>query len=228
MLWRTAREVGGDFYDFFELPGRRLALVIADVADKGMPAALYMTVARTLLRAAALEAASAAEALQRVNDTLVEDTPEGMFVTLAYAVLHLESGELQIANAGHNPPLVLRSKTCQLEKITRSGMALGVEKGTPIENRTVLLDPGDMLIMYTDGVTEAFSPQGDPFGEERLIEVILQTAVCATGAEASGALEAGEVLQAIDHSVSEFVVEDELSDDLTLLIVRRKPLKDGG
>lgn len=223
MRWRTAREVGGDFYDFFELPGERLGLVIADVADKGMPAALFMTVARTLLRATVQEIDSPAEVLRRVNDTLVQDTPEGMFVTLAYAMLHLRTGEVEIANAGHNPPLLLHFRSCQVERILRSGMALGVEADTPFENRRLKLEHGDMLIMYTDGVTEAFSPEGEPYGEERLLDTVMQTAVCAAGEAPVSLLEAREMLEAIDHSVSAFIGDAALSDDLTLLIIRRLP-----
>ncbi len=106
--WRTARQVGGDFYDVIELPDDRLGIFIADVADKGMPAALFMALTRTLLHAAARETSSPAEALRRVNELLLPDTKQGMFVTAVYAVLDLNTGELTYANAGHNPPLWVR------------------------------------------------------------------------------------------------------------------------
>ncbi len=130
--WSPAREVGGDFYDFFELPGDRLGLVIADVADKGVPAALFMTLVRTLVRATVQVLDSPAEVVERVNDLLVPDALGGMFVTLVYAVLDLKSGELLIANAGHNPPLTLHSPF-RFTRAEPGGMALGVEPGIKVQ-----------------------------------------------------------------------------------------------
>jgi serine phosphatase RsbU (regulator of sigma subunit)/putative methionine-R-sulfoxide reductase with GAF domain len=218
--WRTAYEVGGDFYDFFEMPGNRLGLVIADVADKGMPAALYMTLVRTLLRATVPQVNSPAEALQRVNDILEPDAPRGMFVTLAYAVVSLDTGQVEFANAGHNPPLWVKSENCALERLVRGGMALGVTEGVCFVGRKFSLQPGDMLVMYTDGVTEAFSPEGDLFGEERLLEVIEQTVGCHIEAGQTGSAE--EMLESIDQAVVSFMGSAAMSDDLTLLVIKRK------
>ena len=222
VLWRTAREVGGDFYDFIELPGNRLGLVIADVADKGMPAALYMTLVRTLVRATAQSISSPARVLERVNDILEPDAQKGMFVTLAYAVLDLEKGELEYANAGHNPPILVRRRNCQLKRLTRGGMALGVQAGNRIQGRQTVVEPGDYLVLYTDGVTEAFSPQGELFGEERLLQTIESTAACilaGTGPETAGAQE---MLEAIDASVDSFSEGAQPADDLTLVVIKRK------
>ncbi len=210
VVWRAARQVAGDFYDFFDLPGGRLGLVIADVADKGMPAALFMALTRALVRAAALEEMSPAAALARVNDLLVPDAQHGMFVTAVYAVLSLETGELAYANAGHNPPLLLRSHTRELERFGTGGMALGVLEGIRLEERSVSLKPGDHLIFYTDGVTEAFSPQNEIYGEERLQ---------ATIQAAAGSAQA--MLDAIDDSVVAFVGDTSPSDDLTIMVLRR-------
>jgi sigma-B regulation protein RsbU (phosphoserine phosphatase) len=221
--WRTAREVGGDFYDFFELPDGRFGLVIADVADKGMPAALFMTLSRTLVRAAVHETDSPAEVLMRVNDILVPDAPSGMYVTLAYAVISLDSGEIVYANAGQNPPIILRSKTCQLEKLTRTGMALGVVEGNQIENRQVSMQPGDYLVLYTDGVTEAFSPAEDMYGEDRLCEMVEMTAICAASAPYPAPGLAQDMLDAIDGSVVAFIGDATPSDDLTLIVLRYNP-----
>jgi serine phosphatase RsbU (regulator of sigma subunit) len=221
MRWRTAREVGGDFYDFFKLSEGRLGLVIADVADKGMPAALFMTLVRTLVRATVQYLDAPNEVLQRVNEIIVPDAPQGMFVTLAYAVLDLESGTLDYANAGHNPPMVMRSQEHCLERLGRSGMALGVLPDSSIESRQVTLEPGDFLVFYTDGVTEAFSPDGDIYGEERLCRTI-EAAACWSHAEADpGQVTSQEILEAIDDSVSEFVGEAPLPDDLTLVVLKR-------
>jgi sigma-B regulation protein RsbU (phosphoserine phosphatase) len=211
--WRAARQVAGDFYDFFELPDGRLGLVIADVADKGMPAALFMALTRTLVRAASLEETSPADVMARVNDLLVPDAHAGMFVTAIYAVLSLETGELAYANAGHNLPLLLRSRTRELEQLERGGMALGVLEGIRLEEHSVFLEPGDYLIFYTDGVTEAFSVEGEIYGLERLCETVRKVGKPDL---------AQAVLDAIDNSVVDFVGDIALSDDLTLLVLYRQ------
>lgn len=223
--WRPARQVGGDFYDFFALPDGRFGLVIADVADKGMPAALFMTLVRTLVRATVRDLASPAAVLRRVNNLIVPDATGGMFVTLAYAVLDLKTGVLIIANAGHNPPLWLHRDGRRLEGIQRTGMALGVFEDNPFEERTCQIGKGDFLIMYTDGVTDAFSPQGEAFGEERLRQAIADAGQSMTTPDHPASLTAKQMLDAIDQQVVEFVGEAVASDDLTLLVLKRLPLK---
>lgn len=210
-IWQAARQVAGDFYDFFELPGKRLGLVIADVADKGMPAALFMALTRTLVRAAAIEEPSPAAAMARVNDLLVPDTQSGMFVTAIYAVLSLETGKLTYANAGHNLPLLLRSDTQELEQLEKGGMALGVLEGIRLKERVASLGPGDCLVFYTDGITEAFSPEDEAYGEERLWATI----------RATGDSSAQKMLHAISDSVAAFIGDATPSDDRTLLILHR-------
>jgi sigma-B regulation protein RsbU (phosphoserine phosphatase) len=209
--WRAARQVAGDFYDFFELPGGRLGLVIADVADKGMPAALFMALTRTLMRAAALEEASPAAAVGRVNDLLVPDAQSGMFVTALYAVVSLETGELTYANAGHNLPLLWRSRTGELEQLEKGGIALGVVDGARVDEHVVSLEPGDSLVFYTDGITEAFSAQDEIYGEERLRAII----------QAVRDGSAQEIMDAIDGSVEDFVAGAAPSDDRTIMVLRR-------
>jgi len=209
--WRAARQVAGDFYDFFELPGGRLGLVIADVADKGMPAALFMALTRTVMRAAALEAMSPAAVLAHVNDLLVPDAHQGMFVTAIYAVLSLDSGELVYVIAGHNLPLWLRSDARELECLDTGGMALGVLEGLQFEEHAVSLKPGDCLVFYTDGITEAFSPQDDIYGEGRLRAAI----------QAADGSSAQAILDAIDASVAAFTGGAPPSDDQTLMVLRR-------
>jgi len=228
-LWRTAREVGGDFYDVFELPNQRLGLVIADAADKGLPAALFMTLVRTLLRATVREIDSPAAVLERVNEVLVPDARQGMFVTIFYAVLYAEDGGLVYANAGHNPPLLLRSNTLEIERLVRTGMALGVELDNPIGEVRITLEAGDTLVCYTDGVSESFSPDGEIYGEER-IQITLRAEVdwIAEPGEGSGFSTAQETLEAIDESVGIFSGDAPLQDDLTLMVVKRLfPVKDG-
>jgi len=220
--WRAARQVAGDFYDFFALPGGRLGLVIADVADKGMPAALFMALTRTLVRAAARPPSSSplgggigemspAAALARVNDLLVPDAHQGMFVTAVYTVLSSDAGALTYANAGHNLPLLVRPGAGEPETLAKGGMALGVLEGVRYEEHVVSLGPGDSLILYTDGVTEAFSPEGSMYGQERLRAAI----------RAAEGRSAQAMLDAIDGSVRAFVGDAAPSDDRTLVVLRR-------
>ncbi|MCL4531372.1 MAG: GAF domain-containing protein, partial [Chloroflexi bacterium] len=208
--WKMARQVGGDFYDVIELPNHKLGLFIADVADKGMPAALFMALTRTLVRAAAIETPSPAEALRRVNDLLLPDTRQGMFVTAVYAVLDQNTGELTYANAGHNPPLWIHADG-QVEKLTRTGIALGVTDNREMFERIIQLFAGDCVLFYTDGLTEAFSSDHVLFGEARLLDAI-------RAAESSSA---NSLLDAVESSVNDFIESIPLSDDLTMLAVRR-------
>lgn len=219
MRWRTAREVGGDFYDFFEIPARngfgpRLGLVIADVADKGMPAALFMVLVRTLMRAAALDLDDPADVLKRVNGILLPDAKNGMFVTLVYAVVNLEDGSLVYANAGHNPPILWHSRAASLDLLVRSGVALGVVEDDNMGQNNMQLQPGDYLMLYTDGISESFSPEGEMFGDSRIAEIIQE-------AVDSGSLAAEGVLDAVESVLGEFVGDLPLADDLTLLCLRR-------
>jgi sigma-B regulation protein RsbU (phosphoserine phosphatase) len=207
--WRTARQVGGDFYDMIELPGNKLGVFIADVADKGMPAALFMALTRTLVRAAVLETKTPAEALSRVNALLLPDTQQGMFVTAVYGELDMETGTFTYVNAGHNPPFWVKSNG-ELEKLTRTGIALGAVSDPNISQETILLEPGDTLLLYTDGLTEAFSPEGDLFGEIRLVDVM--TSLNVTTVE--------DLLLSIEECLNEFIDPLPLSDDLTMLAIR--------
>jgi len=138
-------------------------------------------------------------------------------------VLSLETGQLEYANAGNNPPILLRGQAWQLEHLERSGMALGVEEGSPIGGKHTRLEPGDFLILYTDGITEAFAPDGDLYGEERLHQTIWSTGVCASNADDPAALSAQDMLEAIDQSVANFINDTALSDDLTLVVLKRSP-----
>lgn len=209
--WKTARQVGGDFYDVFELPHNRLGLFIADVADKGVPAALFMALTRTLVRAAVIENNGPADALRRVNDLLIPDTKQGMFVTAVYAVLDMNNNELTYVNAGHNPPLWIK---CQggLERLTRTGVALGASEEARYTQRTIYFDMDDSLLLYTDGLTESFNIDGDFFGEERLYEAI-QANLCSS---------ASELLDVVEKALLNFVKDMPPADDLTMLSLRRK------
>jgi serine phosphatase RsbU (regulator of sigma subunit) len=207
--WRTARQVGGDFYDMFELPDNHIGIFIADVADKGMPAALFMALTRTLMHAAVIENPSPGRALQRVNELLLPDTRQGMFVTAVYGVLNQETGELTYANAGHNPPLVVRKDS--VERLTRTAVALGAWSSSSFDERTITIASGESLLLYTDGLTEAFNLEGDMFGEERLLRAI--------GWQASTSAE--DMLKTVETALDEFIADAPPSDDLTMLAVRR-------
>ncbi len=209
--WKTARQVGGDFYDVMELPNRKLGLFIADVADKGIPAALFMALTRTLVRAAVFETPSPAEALQRVNELLMPDTKQGMFVTAVYAVLDQNTAELTYVNAGHNPPLWMKANG-EIERLTRTGVALGATEARTISQRTIHLTSGDSLLLYTDGLTEEFSSDNELFGEARLMDAIRSSSFSSADA----------MLDAIESGLNAFVGPIPLSDDLTMLVLRHK------
>jgi len=212
--WRTARQVGGDFYDVIELPNNKLGIFIADVADKGMPAALFMALTRTLVRAAVIEQHSPVDVLRRVNDQLLPDTRQGMFVTAVYGVLDPANGDFTFVNAGHNPPFWVQGGGI-IEKLTRTAIALGVVEQPKMQERTISLAVGDMLLLYTDGLTEAFSPEGTLFGDERLLDAL--ASVQKHTAE--------EVLVLVEHRLNEFIETVPLGDDLTMLAIRRIALR---
>ena len=209
--WLTARQVGGDFYDVFELPGRKLGLLIADVSDKGMPAALFMALTRTLVRAVVNDTASPAEVLRRVNALIIPDNRQGMFVTAVYGVLALGSGKFTYANAGHNPPVWMNGAGKTLETLPRTGAALGIIEDLVMDERTISLGREDILLLYTDGLTEAFSPDNDLYGEQRLQHVL----------ETTPGTSAGALLNALEASVNQFTGSLPAADDLTMLAVKR-------
>lgn len=210
--WQTAREVGGDFYDIFKLGPNKLGLVIADVSDKGMPAALYMTVTRTLIRAFVWDIDSPAKVLERVNRLLVVDSQDGMYVTAVYAVLNLVDGTLTYANAGHNLPLLIHAENRSVEPLPKGGMALGVVAKSKLQDHTLEVCPGDQLVLYTDGVSECFSPEGEIFGEKHLTEAVASAPID----NASG------VIEHINQVLTDFRQGAPLSDDITLVVIHRK------
>ena len=169
-----AREVGGDFYDYFFISPNALGFVIADVSGKGVPAALFMTITRTLLKATAQFIAEPTQCVTQLNDLLAAENEQMMFVTLFYGVLHLDTGTLHYVNAGHNPPYLLRTDGSVQPLARTGGMAVAVSEGMAYRAASVQLQPGEQLFLFTDGVTEAFNPQGQEFGEARLQQALLQ------------------------------------------------------
>jgi sigma-B regulation protein RsbU (phosphoserine phosphatase) len=209
--WETARQVGGDFYDVFDLENGKIGLVIADVSDKGLPAALYMTVTRTLIRSKIHEHASPAKVLCEVNAQLFSESPESMFITAIYAVLDPASGELIYANAGHNLPLIFRQSSQTVEQLPKGGTALGVIHELQLENHTIAVWPGDILVLFTDGACDTLGPDGEDFGEPRLRAVLEKNNGCS----------AANLLEALDFALEEFRQDMPPFDDVTLIAVRR-------
>lgn len=217
VYWETARQVGGDFYDYFLLTDGRLALIIADVSDKGLAASLYMTVTRTLLRAAARESTSPARTLEHVNDLLLVNSQTGLFVTAFYGILNLQDGLLTFSIAGHNPPVLIKYHENKIIEFDKGGIALGAMEDIKLEEDTIHLETGDCLLLYTDGVTEAFNLQDQMYGNQRLVST-LKTAI---GESAS------RVIETLEADLDIFRGEAPLSDDTTILaICREKSLTD--
>jgi sigma-B regulation protein RsbU (phosphoserine phosphatase) len=205
-----AREVGGDFYDFFLVDPDRLGLLIADVSGKGIPAALFMAVSRTLLKAHALEGLPPGECLERVNKRLCLDNGSEMFVTVFYAVLDTRTGAVEYGNAGHNPPYVLR-RGGAVEPLERTGdMVLGAIEAAPYHAKSARLEPGDTLLLYTDGVTEAMDVADALFGDERLSAYL----------GGANGVEARTLIDGLVEAVRAFAGDTPQSDDLTALAVR--------
>ncbi len=213
-FWQAARQVGGDFYDFFQLGSkedtRRWGIVIADVADKGVPAALYMALSRTLIRTIGLGHRTPAASLERVNDLLLADSQSDLFVTAIYAVWEPRENVLTFANAGHNPPLRLRCDG-SIETLRDNNIALGVLPAVTINDQMITMEPGEAVVLYTDGITDAVNGEMEEFGLERL-----EAAVYASRGQS-----AAEVVDAIRDAVGEFVGQVPQFDDLTLVVVRR-------
>ncbi len=210
-FWRMAREVGGDFFDIIPLSGQRLLIIIADVADKGLPAALFMARTSSLVRAVALDLDQPAQILARVNQLLAESARQGMFVTAFCAVLYLENGRLDYASAGHNPPIVVRQST-RTETLRANGIVLAVLDTADFEQKSAQLEPGDGVLFYTDGVTEAFNAQDDMFGAERLLAAL----------RANWSMAAVALVDSLYQTVFDFTRPHPQSDDFTLLLLKRK------
>ena len=209
--WRPALQVGGDFYDAFMLDEERVGLVIADVSDKGMPAALYMTVARTLIHAEALEGDLPSEALMRVNRSLLLNSQKGLFVTCLYAILNTRSGEMTYANAGHNRPVWLRRSRKDVVWLEMGGMPLGVSEQLKLSDQQLQMKEHDQLVFYTDGVTEARAVDGTLFGEERLFNIL----------NLFRNRPSSSLIDAIDQKIMDFRGGAPVSDDLTLMVIHR-------
>ena len=226
-LWRPARVVGGDYYDYIPLklgkglptsPARDgqkgiaqgLGIVIGDVTDKGIPAALFMTLTRSTVRASIVAGRTPADCISQANSLIAADSVGGTFVTFFYGQLDTETRELIYVNAGHNPPLYYHASDDRLTELSRTGVALGIVDNFKYEQRSLQLGPGDFVLLYTDGITEASDPSGEPFGEERLTRIV----------EDHCNSSAAEIVATVQASLNDFTGDAPLSDDITMVVLK--------
>lgn len=211
--WRAARVIGGDFYDYWPLKssdGQQLfGFVIADVSDKGMAAALFMALSRSLVRAASLDGTDPASALMRANRWITRDSESGMFVTAFYGILNTDTGLLRYTCAGHNPPILMHTDGTYVE-LSTPGIALGVIEDINLVSHEVTIQVGDVLTCYTDGVTESFDHQNEQYGTRRLLDVI----------SAHRHLNTRAIIKVIADDVATFS-EGRIYDDVTMIVVKR-------
>jgi len=211
-----SKQVGGDYFDFLDLGKGRLGIAIADVSGKGIPAALLMANLQASLHAQTLETKKVAEVPIRINNLLVKSTDINMFVTFFYGLLDRNQSTFTSTNAGHNPPILLRVDQT-IERLTRGGLVLGFLPDQKYAQQTTTLKPGDILVLYTDGITEARAPEEETvkdklFGEDRLVQVIMDNA----------SLSAREIQAAILQAVSAHTKNTPQGDDITLVIIKRR------
>ncbi len=210
-MWQAARQVSGDFYDFLPRADGTWGIVIADVADKGVPAALFMALSRTIIRTVGFNRKDPGEVLTRVNRIINIDAQSDLFVTVFYAVWKPESKTISFANGGHNPPILMNKKG-DVRLLKAPGIALGILPDIEIKTQSVQLSPDDTLILYTDGVTEAMNEDFDEFGMERLYLT----------ARAARKNSAQAMVQAISESIHDHAGGTPQFDDVTLVVMKRK------
>ena len=212
---RPAKEVGGDFYDCFQRDEHSVCILMGDVSGKGTIAAIFMAMAKTMIREKLLAGMNPAKALIQANDELCGQNPEGLFTTAFAAVLDLRTGELLYANAGHTRPVLLRTPPSLL--YPDPGIALGLFRDEDLKDHTLSLGPAEGILLYTDGVTEAVNPRQQLFGEQRLLET-LKTVPDSSDAE--------KILSAVTQAVEDFSEGGESFDDMAALVLLRVPAED--
>jgi sigma-B regulation protein RsbU (phosphoserine phosphatase) len=209
--WQSARQVGGDFYDFMPLANGNLGIAIADVADKGVPAALFMALSRTLVRATAMGGRTPSDALRRTNELILSDARSDLFVTVFYCVIDPRRNTLTYASAGHNPPIWLRARSGRAYPLNLPGIALGVIPEVNLREETIAIGVGDVIALYTDGVTEALNASEEEFGVPRLEQVLRENVH----------LSAEKIVAAVHLALATFTGDAVPFDDITLVIVKR-------
>ena len=222
-LWgtmRSAKEVGGDFYDHFRIADRRLGMVVADVSGKGVPAALFGILSKTLLRAIAMRGSTdPSVAIKEVNEGLCEDNESCMFVTTFYAAFDSSTGHLDYVNAGHPLPLLVRADGSASYLPGTHGLALGVMEGVEFNRASVTLHSGDLLLMFTDGVTEAMNKQSQEYGCDRLLALFNKPG--------SPPMAPQQAVECMIADVDDFAKGTEQSDDITCIALRYFGILDG-
>jgi serine phosphatase RsbU (regulator of sigma subunit) len=205
-----AKEVGGDFFDFFLIDEERLGFVIGDVSGKGVPAALFMAVSRTLLKATALSGVQPEQCIEQVNRMLASESVSNMFVTVFYGILNTRTGEITYCNGGHNPPYILRHDGQVEASETTGGLVLGVFGKATYKAKQIILQAGDGFLLYTDGITEAMDHDNNEFTEERLQK-------CLAQGHTSGL---SNIIQNVISEVKAFAGDAPQADDMTMLVLR--------
>ncbi len=208
----AAKDIGGDFYDFFRIDADRIALVIADVCGKGIPAALFMAVSRTIIRSKGTQCDNAAECITETNRLLAAYSVDCMFVTAFYAIYNIKTGQLNYCNAGHNPPYLIKADGKTEELPMPTDVIVGAFDEIKYEECTMQMDHGDTLVMFTDGVPEAMNPDLEEFGTDRLCNILsgMSDKCCK------------EIIETIKASIDNFAAGAEQSDDITMLVLKRK------
>jgi len=210
-----ARQVSGDYFDYIKIDEERLGVAIADVSGKGVPASLIMAICRSVLRSQAGNNVSPAEVLRKVNRQLYPDIKEDMFISMAYLVVDHARSQVTLSRAGHDAPLLYKRATQTVTPIKPPGMVLGIDSGSVFDRITVdfdvLLEPGDCLVLYTDGVTEALDAEGDEFGLERSIQSV----------RASAGNGAAAIISRVIDDVRNFAGSQPQNDDITLIAIHK-------
>ena len=207
----AAKDVGGDFYDIFRLDEDHIGIVMADVCGKGVPAAIFMAVSRTIIRATAMNGLSPAECITRSNSLLAADSVDCMFVTVFYAIYNLKTGEVFYCNGGHNPPHILKKNGEVIELPKSRDLMVGAFDGVKYHEETIQLEKGDAMVMFTDGVTEAMNESREEFGTARLVETLEEVAMH----------NCQQIIETVKADIATFVDGAEQSDDITLLAFKR-------
>jgi len=213
-VYKAARQIGGDYYDFYSIDDTHLGIAIADVAGKGVPGALVMIMTRTILKMLAANHLSTAHIISEINEAIAPELRQGMFVTACYAILDMEQQTVRVSSAGHNPIIVWRAGTGECQSFKPQGMALGFATGPKfyslVEEQDITLDKGDRVVFYTDGVTEAMDPNMEEFGEERLQQIISE----------AGGWPSQELLDRVLEAIEAHAGVQPQYDDVTMVAIQ--------
>ena len=207
----AAKDVAGDFYDFFRIDDDHIGFVIADVSGKGIPAAIFMAVSRTLIRATGIRGVKPSECITYINSLLAEESASNMFVTVFYGIYNIKTGDVTYTNAGHNPPYVAKADGSVVKLPLSKNIIAGFLKDYQFTEEALQLQHGDTLLLYTDGVTEAVDPNYEEYGEERLEALLKNTSQ----------VDCQQLIDAVKADVKVFANGAEQSDDITLLAIKR-------